>query len=52
MHEKLLFPLFCDIIREKLKLQQGGNDHGNLFESRKFDFQEVLNSKIYVDKSE
>ena len=52
MHEKIAFSTLLWYNKKKLKLQQGENEMGIYLNPENVDFQEVLNSKIYVDKSE
>ena len=52
VHEKIAFSTLLWYNKKKLKLQQGENEMGIYLNPENVDFQEVLNSKIYVDKSE
>ena len=52
MHEKIAFSTLLWYNKKKLKLQQGENEMGIYLNPENVDFQEVLNSKIYIDKSE
>ena len=52
MHEKIVFSTLLWYNKKKLKLQQGENEMGIYLNPENVDFQEVLNSKIYIDKSE